>query len=115
MEKTYSSMRFKYKKGLAIPLAVSGIIAIALILGLAIGLTRKHSSSNTSSQEVVVQNFPQEFLLSGNNFTISNQTTTRYYEFNVSQISGSPDGYQRTMLVVNGKYAYIVENALSSF
>ncbi|CAM0139478.1 unnamed protein product [Umbelopsis sp. WA50703] len=104
MEKTYSSMRFKYKKGLAIPLAVSGIIAIALILGLAIGLTRKHSSSNTSSQEVVVQNFPQEFLLSGNNFTISNQTTTRYYEFNVSQISGSPDGYQRTMLVVNGQY-----------
>ncbi|KAG2179873.1 hypothetical protein INT43_003659, partial [Umbelopsis isabellina] len=99
-------MCFKNKKRTAVPLIIAGVVAIALVLGLAIGLTREHSSNtnSTSSNAVVVQNFPQEFLLSGNNFTISNQTTIRYYEFNVSQINGSPDGYQRTMLVVNGQY-----------
>jgi hypothetical protein len=52
---------------------------------------------------MAVQNVPEQFILTGNNFTITSQTTTRYYEFNVTQQNGSPDGFQRTMLVVNSK------------
>lgn len=81
---------------------VASLCALALILGLAIGLTRKTQSSSPSENDAL-QNFPEQFILSGNNFTITSQPSTRYYEFNITQRNGSPDGFERTMLVVNSE------------
>jgi hypothetical protein len=92
--------RFQRNKQCIIWSTVASLCAIALILGLAIGLTRK---SQSTTNVMAVQNAPEQFILTGNNFTITSQTTTRYYEFNVTQQNGSPDGFQRTMLVVNSK------------
>ena len=101
-ESTPPSRFQRNKRCIIISIAITSICLLALILGLAIGLTRHHQGSSSGNSDAGVKNFPQEFVLSGNNFTISSQPTTRYYEFNITQRNGSPDGYQRTMLVVNG-------------
>lgn len=101
-ESTPPSRFQRNKRCIIISIAITSVCLLALILGLAIGLTRHHQGSSSGNSDAGVKNFPQEFVLSGNNFTISSQPTTRYYEFNITQRNGSPDGYQRTMLVVNG-------------
>ncbi|OZJ06434.1 hypothetical protein BZG36_00484 [Bifiguratus adelaidae] len=90
--------------------AVIVVVVLALVLGLALGLRHQQASgggstnSTQSNAAKFVTRNEQEWVLSGNNFTTSSMVTTRYYEFNVSQMLGAPDGYQRTMLVVNGQY-----------
>jgi hypothetical protein len=101
-EGSQTASRFQRSKRCIIWSTVASLCALALILGLAIGLTRKPQSSSSSENDAL-QNFPEQFILSGNNFTITNQPSTRYYEFNITQRNGSPDGFERTMLVVNSK------------
>lgn len=79
--------------------AVVGIVvvlALALGLGLGLGLKKKSSSSN-----YVTTN--STFLLDPS-FNITTTPTTRYYEWVVEEMPGSPDGFQRNMLVVNGEW-----------
>jgi hypothetical protein len=75
---------------------VVGIVVVALALGLGLGLgLKKRSSSN-----YVTAN--STFLLDSS-FNITSTPTTRYYEWVVEEMSGAPDGFERTMLVVNGE------------
>ncbi|KAI9280823.1 Cupredoxin [Umbelopsis sp. AD052] len=101
-EASLPASRFHRTKRCIIWSTVVSLCALAMILGLAIGLTRKSQSS--PSENDALRNFPEQFILSGNNFTITNQPTTRYYEFNITQRNGSPDGFERTMLVVNNQF-----------
>lgn len=71
------------------------IIAVALALGLGLGLGLKKDSTN-----YVTTN--SSFLLDPT-FSITSTPTTRYYEWVVEEMTGSPDGFERTMLVVNGE------------
>jgi Multicopper oxidase len=98
-EGSLPASRFQRNKRCIIWSTVASLCALALILGLAIGLTR--TSQSSPSETDALQNYPEQFILSGNNFTITSQPTTRYYEFNITQRNGSPDGFERTMLVVN--------------
>ena len=74
---------------------VVGIVVVALALGLGLGLGLKTRSSN-----YVTTN--STFLLDPS-FDITSTPTTRYYEWIVEEMSGAPDGFERTMLVVNGE------------
>ncbi|EGN92690.1 multi-copper oxidase laccase-like protein [Serpula lacrymans var. lacrymans S7.3] len=71
------------------------ILALALGLGLGLGL-QHHSSAN-----YVTTN--SSFLLNSS-FVITSTPTTRYYEWAVGEATGSPDDFQRTMLVVNNQF-----------
>ncbi|KAF9234957.1 multi-copper oxidase laccase-like protein [Melanogaster broomeanus] len=76
---------------------VAGIVVLALGLGLGLGLgLKKQSGSN-----YVTTN--SSFLLDPS-FEVSNTTTTRYYEWVVEEVNGSPDGFERPMLVVNRQF-----------
>lgn len=77
------------------------VLALALGLGLGLGLKK---TSNTS---YVTTN--SSFLLD-QNFVVTNITTTRYYEFVISEATGSPDGFERTMLVVNSTLRYSIHD-----
>jgi len=77
------------------------IIGVAVVLGLALGLglglglgLKKKSSSNYITTN-------SSFLLDPS-FVVTSTPTTRYYEFTISEATGSPDGVERPMLVVNG-------------
>lgn len=75
--------------------AVVVVLALALGLGLGLGLKK---TSNTS---YVTTN--SSFILDPS-FVVTNTTTTRYYEFVISEATGSPDGFERPMLVVNNQF-----------
>ena len=75
---------------------VVGIVVVALALGLGLGLGLKtRSSSNYVATNSTVLLDPS--------FDITSTPTTRYYEWVVEEMSGAPDGFERTMLVVNGE------------
>lgn len=76
---------------------VATVVVLALALGLGLGLGLKN---NDSSSDYVATN--STFLLDSS-FNITTTTTTRYYEWTVEEMPGSPDGFERNMLVVNGK------------
>ncbi|KAG2160191.1 multi-copper oxidase laccase-like protein [Suillus bovinus] len=76
--------------------AIVVVLALALGLGLGLGLKKK-----TSNMSYVTTN--SSFLLDPS-FVVTNATTTRYYEFVISEAVGSPDGAERTMLVVNNQF-----------
>ncbi|KAG2093564.1 multi-copper oxidase laccase-like protein [Suillus cothurnatus] len=73
------------------------VVVLALALGLGLGLGLKKSSSLS----YVTTN--SSFLLDPS-FVVTSTPTTRYYEFVISEAVGSPDGVQRTMLVVNNQF-----------
>ncbi|OZJ03678.1 hypothetical protein BZG36_03531 [Bifiguratus adelaidae] len=104
-------LRRRWKTATAITV-VTVVVILALVLGLVLGLRNRNASSGSSAQALnttqLVTTDQTEWVLSSNNFTISSTTTTRYYEFNVSQMQGAPDGYERTMLVVNGQYNILI-------
>ncbi|KAF9965752.1 hypothetical protein BGZ70_004170, partial [Mortierella alpina] len=79
-------------------IAVLVVVVLALVLGLVYGLRgRKSAGANAFTED---WNSPSEFVL-GKNFTITKTTTTRYYEWTVSQQTIAPDGLDRPMLLVN--------------
>jgi hypothetical protein len=59
------------------------------------------TSTVTASATTVTQALSQLTLSS--DFVITNVPATRTYDWTVSTMTGSPDGYYRPMLVVNGK------------
>jgi FtsP/CotA-like multicopper oxidase with cupredoxin domain len=79
------------------------VVVLALALGLGLGLGLKKSSSLS----YVTTN--SSFLLDPS-FVVTSTPTTRYYEFVISEAVGSPDGVQRTMLVVNSTPRYSIHN-----
>jgi hypothetical protein len=68
------------------------VLALALGLGLGLGLNKKSNSNYVTTNS--------SFLLDPN-FVVTSTPTTRYYEFIISEATGSPDGFERPMLVVN--------------
>ncbi|KAG8220174.1 multi-copper oxidase laccase-like protein [Butyriboletus roseoflavus] len=75
---------------------VGVIAAVALALGLGLGLGLKKNNT-----KYVATN--STFLLDPT-FNITSTPTTRYYEWVVEEMTGSPNGFERTMLVVNGQF-----------
>lgn len=69
------------------------VLALGLGLGLGLGLKKKSSSYVTTNSSFILDP----------SFEITSTTTTRYYEWVVEEMTGSPDGFERTMLVVNGE------------
>ncbi|KAG0013451.1 hypothetical protein BGZ80_011067, partial [Entomortierella chlamydospora] len=81
-------------------LTVLVVIALGLTLGLVFGLRSRNNFGGSPLEFSESWNNPSEFVLS-KNFTITNTTTTRYYEWTVSQNTIAPDGLERPMLLVN--------------
>ena len=75
------------------------VLALALGLGLGLGLKKKNGTQAGSSNYVTTNS---SFLLDPS-FEITSTPTTRYYEWVVEEMPGSPDGFERMMLVVNGE------------
>ncbi|KAI9572572.1 multi-copper oxidase laccase-like protein [Boletus coccyginus] len=71
------------------------VVALALGLGLGLGLKKKSSSNYVTTNST--------FLLDPS-FGITSTPTTRYHEWVVEEMSGAPDGFERTVLVVNGQF-----------
>jgi len=74
---------------------VGVVVALALGLGLGLGLKKKSGSNYVTTNST--------FLLDPS-FDITSTPTTKYYEWVVEEMSGAPDGFERTMLVVNGEW-----------
>ncbi|KAF9174197.1 hypothetical protein BGX21_004910 [Mortierella sp. AD011] len=86
-----------------VTLAILVAIALGLTLGLVFGLRSRNNSGGSPFEFSESWNNPSEFILS-KNFTITKTTTTRYYEWTVSQKTIAPDGLERPMLLVNGMF-----------
>ncbi|KWU44544.1 hypothetical protein RHOSPDRAFT_17827 [Rhodotorula sp. JG-1b] len=97
--------------------AVVGAILLAVALGAGLGAGLKKKSGNahpslasTSSlspngSDRNVQVPPaSNFILRGQQVLAQEPATTRYYDFVLEQRNGAPDGFNKTMLVVNGMY-----------
>ena len=88
------------------------LLAIALGAGLGVGLKKKSSnahpslasmSSDGSDRNVQVPP-ASNFVLRGQQALAQEPATTRYYDFVLEQRYGAPDGFNKTMLVVNGGF-----------
>ncbi|KAF9436682.1 hypothetical protein BGZ76_003283 [Entomortierella beljakovae] len=77
------------------------VIIVGLTLGFIFGPRSRNHIFNDSPEIPGVWNNPSEYILS-KNFSITNTTKTRYYEWTISQKSIAPDGLERPMLLVNG-------------
>ncbi|KAI6133420.1 multi-copper oxidase laccase-like protein [Pisolithus croceorrhizus] len=75
---------------------ILALAVLALSLGLGLGLGLKHNPQSTVTTN-------SSFLLDPS-FEVTSTPTTRYYEWVVGEATGSPDGYKRTMLVVNNQF-----------
>ncbi|CAE6524257.1 unnamed protein product [Rhizoctonia solani] len=75
----------------------AALSALASFLGLAAAQT-----TTTAATATVTQALSQLTLSS--DFEITNVPVTRTYDWTVATATGSPDGYYRPMLVVNGQY-----------
>lgn len=98
---------------LCIPFFTIVVLALALGLGLGLGL-RHHTSSasestsntssdaNSSSLLALTPQAASNFVLRGAKAMASEPSQTRSYNFVLEERAGSPDGFEKTMLVVNG-------------
>ena len=91
------------------------LLAIALGAGLGVGLKKKSSnahpslasmSSDGSDRNVQVPP-ASNFVLRGQQALAQEPATTRYYDFVLEQRYGAPDGFNKTMLVVNGGFTRV--------
>jgi hypothetical protein len=110
-------------------LGVFLVLAIALGLGLGLGLGLKKNNNptpltttgststgnfNYSSYYGIPENLPvihsltnfSELELTSLNtsraFSLTDKPQERYYLFNITQVLGAPDGYQKPMIAING-------------
>lgn len=93
--------------------AAGGVVVLALALGLGLGLGLKHhssssestsSSTNGTANATLSRVTPQDssaFVLRGNAMR-TEPAQTRTFEFVLEERLGAPDGFEKTMLVVNG-------------
>ncbi|TFK81611.1 multicopper oxidase [Polyporus arcularius HHB13444] len=95
---------------LAVIVAALVVLGLALGLGLGLGLKHKRSSdaasanptaTTTNLQNVATPKSADAFLSAD---IVDEPPTTRTYNFTVEERTGSPDGVQKRMLVVNGQY-----------
>ncbi|KAK9369486.1 Cupredoxin [Lipomyces kononenkoae] len=108
------------------------LVVIALALGLGIGLTRNRTSSSStlgpssspapssspspSPSTPTVGNTTSTYTLPdwkldtstayriSKTWNSSEPATTRIYNFTISEVTGWPDGYNRTLTVINGQF-----------
>lgn len=101
-------------------LAVSGIVVLALALGVGLGVGLKHhhaashglkasntSTSTTNTTSSLLSLTSQDssaFFLRGGAAMAAEPAQDRIYSFVLEERLGSPDGVEKTMLVVNGLY-----------
>jgi hypothetical protein len=105
------------------------VLAIALGLGLGLGLGLKKNNNtpplttmgststgnfNYSSYYGIPENLPViqgltniselelTSLTKNRAFSLSDKPQERYYLFNITQVLGAPDGYQKPMIAING-------------
>lgn len=89
------------------------LVAVALGVGLGVGLRHRKSVADDASATIAptsqraplaVQTPPESnFVLKGQTAMSAEAPTTRYYDFVVQQRDGAPDGFNKSMLVVNGR------------
>ncbi|SCV72247.1 BQ2448_4941 [Microbotryum intermedium] len=106
-------------RSLVVVLAALVVLAMALGLGLGLGLKKHHHSSSTSSTPTasngtsnsstsalatLAQQPSSNFVLRGAAAMRLEPAQTRTYQFVLEERVGSPDGFSKTMLVVNGMY-----------
>ncbi|KAH8681126.1 multicopper oxidase-domain-containing protein [Xylariales sp. PMI_506] len=108
-------------------IACASFFTIALALGLGLGLTCASRAENilatsSSSSPAAAFNYSSYYgipehldsvsidrlvnateLELGTNFTVSNNTQTRDYTFNITQALAAPDGFQKPMILVNNQ------------
>lgn len=106
------SHRPRWIRTLAI--ATAGLVVLAVALGVGLGVGLRHHSANrvaaTSANGTnddgakgrVVAQPSSNFVLKGQAAMAKEPATTRYYEFLLEERTGSPDGFDKSMLVVNG-------------
>ncbi|KAI0063945.1 hypothetical protein BV25DRAFT_1801547 [Artomyces pyxidatus] len=103
-EKLHQKERPARRNRLLVPVAAFLVVlAIALGVGLGVGLKHKHKHSSvpdSSLSPLQAQN--QSNFIVGS--ILGQPAQTREYNFSVGLVEGAPDGFQRTMLVVNGMY-----------
>ncbi|EKM52895.1 uncharacterized protein PHACADRAFT_186926 [Phanerochaete carnosa HHB-10118-sp] len=85
---------------LCLPLFLA-YVALSLIPGAEASPYRSPDSSALSRRDTVMLPGPENFIVGGIH---GEPPTTRYYDFVVTQLNGAPDGFERSMLVVNGMY-----------
>ncbi|KAH7883986.1 multi-copper oxidase laccase-like protein [Phlebopus sp. FC_14] len=88
--RTISTKSQSHRRLHIIAAVVTALVVLALALGLGLGLGLKHRSGSSSR---VLTN--SSFLLDPS-FEVTSTPTTRYYEWVVSEATGSPDGFERT-------------------
>lgn len=105
-----------------IVLAGLAVVALALGLGLGLGLRHRHSdlssattsganngstptSTNSSLQHVQLQD-ASAFFLKGSAI-LNDPPQTRTFNFVLEERLGAPDGFEKTMLVVNGELSFM--------
>ncbi|KAF9152509.1 hypothetical protein BG015_005148 [Linnemannia schmuckeri] len=96
---------FKYRR----LLVVTSVLAITtLLLSITLLIIDRLRSRDPNSlwdhSSYDIKNDPWEYNLSRSNFSISKVPTKRYYEWTISQHVVAPDGFERPMLLVNGKF-----------
>lgn len=111
------SHRRRWIRTLAI--AAGGLVVLAVGLGVGLGIGLRHHSrdramatsvngtnSTSSADEGRVLAQPSSnFVLKGQAAMAKEPPTTRYYEFLLEERTGSPDGFDKPMLVANGECA----------
>ncbi|KAK9464589.1 Cupredoxin [Lipomyces arxii] len=90
---------------------VAVLVIAAIALGMGIGLRRYQNSSNGLGSPTGGSTWNDDWRLNtgteyrvSKNWNSSAPLTTRVYNFTVSEVSGWPDGYNRSLTVVNGKF-----------
>ncbi|KAH9980737.1 multicopper oxidase-domain-containing protein [Russula compacta] len=86
--------------GRRLPIIIAAaVVVLALSLGLGLGLGLKHHHSSV---------LPLLTSQTSNNFIVGSivgqSSQDRTYNFTIAPANGAPDGVNKTMLVVNGKY-----------
>ncbi|KAK3844505.1 MAG: multi-copper oxidase laccase-like protein [Linnemannia gamsii] len=97
----------KHRRVLAITLVLAiTTLILSLVLLIVERLRSQEDSDSLWSHSTydIDSSDPLEYNLSRNNFSISSVQTTRYYEWTISQRLVAPDGFERPMLLVNGKF-----------
>ncbi|KAF9130808.1 hypothetical protein BGW39_002653 [Mortierella sp. 14UC] len=92
--------------------AVASVLAITtLVLSLALLIVDRLRSQQDDSTPLwshstydIESVDPLEYNLSRNNFSATREPATRYYEWSISQRLATPDGFERPMLLVNGRF-----------
>ncbi|BGP57007.1 hypothetical protein JCM8202_004558 [Rhodotorula sphaerocarpa] len=101
---------------IALCAAIFVVLAVALGAGLGAGLKKKSGDKRSANGDAAASTATagatsaanvvplQNAFLRGQNAMASEPATTRYYDFVLEQRNGAPDGFRKSMLVVNGMY-----------